>query len=109
MYQTVGHEAVEWIGRALELPLYRRKIVGKSEESGRTYVYNSNDEVEDLAELLREAQVSCINRDIDNIVLSVPGGLVVRIWRSHRHGRGSIPRLGVSFFSIFSFLFLFYV
>ncbi|XP_062502615.1 uncharacterized protein LOC134179699 [Corticium candelabrum] len=57
MYQTVGHEAVEWIGRALELPLYRRKIVGKSEESGRTYVYNSNDEVEDLAELLREAQI----------------------------------------------------
>ena len=29
------------------------------------------------------------------ITVTVPGGLVVRIWRSHRHSRGSIPRLGV--------------
>ena len=25
----------------------------------------------------------------------LPGGLVVRIRRSHRRGRGSIPRLGI--------------
>ena len=28
---------------------------------------------------------------------SLPGGLVVRIRRSHRRGRGSIPRLGSNF------------
>ena len=28
----------------------------------------------------------------------IPGGLVVRIRRSHRRGRGSIPRLGRTFF-----------
>ena len=28
----------------------------------------------------------------------VPDGLVVRIRRSHRRGRGSIPRLGVTFY-----------
>ena len=34
---------------------------------------------------------------------SVPGGLVVRIRRSHRRGRGSIPRLGSIFSSLFFF------
>ena len=29
--------------------------------------------------------------------MDVPGGLVVRIRRSHRRGRGSIPRLGTPF------------
>ena len=29
----------------------------------------------------------------------LPGGLVVRIRRSHRRGRGSIPRLGIAFSS----------
>ncbi len=33
---------------------------------------------------------------------TVPDGLVVRIRRSHRRGRGSIPRLGVTFFGLFS-------
>ena len=33
-------------------------------------------------------------------VPQVPGGLVVRIRRSHRRGRGSIPRLG----SVFVFI-----
>ena len=31
----------------------------------------------------------------------VPCGLVVRIWRFHRHGRGSIPRMGVCFYASF--------
>ena len=38
---------------------------------------------------------------------AIPCGLVVRIRRSHRRGRGSIPRMGVSlffFFFFFSFL-----
>ena len=33
--------------------------------------------------------------------MSLPGGLVVRIRRSHRRGRGSIPRLGSLFFFYF--------
>ena len=31
--------------------------------------------------------------------MKIPGGLVVRIRRSHRRGRGSIPRLGIDNFS----------
>ena len=34
-------------------------------------------------------------------ISTFPGGLVVRIRRSHRRGRGSIPRLGTSFFKNF--------
>lgn len=64
MYQTVGHEVVEWIGKALELPLYRRMIAGKAEGCGKTYVYNASDEVEDLLDLLREARVSYIDTTI---------------------------------------------
>ena len=30
MYQTVGHEAIELIAQAMELPLIRRDIVGGS-------------------------------------------------------------------------------
>ncbi len=31
------------------------------------------------------------------VSVKIPGGLVVRIRRSHRRGRGSIPRLGTYF------------
>ena len=31
------------------------------------------------------------------LIQQLPGGLVVRIRRSHRRGRGSIPRLGSGF------------
>ena len=34
-------------------------------------------------------------------IATFPGGLVVRIRRSHRRGRGSIPRLGTCFSLIF--------
>ena len=41
------------------------------------------------------------NTCIINPALSdIPGGLVVRIRRSHRRGRGSIPRLGSMFFFV---------
>ena len=33
----------------------------------------------------------------------IPGGLVVRIWRSHRHGPGSIPGLGRYFCQFISY------
>ena len=35
------------------------------------------------------------------ILIEFPGSPVVRIPRSHRGGRGSIPRLGGSFFVVF--------
>ena len=42
-----------------------------------------------------------IDRETDHVLArwssAFPGGLVVRIRRSHRRGRGSIPRLGTSF------------
>ena len=34
---------------------------------------------------------------ISQSLADLPGGLVVRIRRSHRRGRGSIPRLGITF------------
>ena len=61
MYQTVGHEALELLGQALELPLYRHKIAGKAEQCGKAYMYTEHDEVEDLFRLLRDVQVSAIN------------------------------------------------
>ena len=33
---------------------------------------------------------------LTHTLLPIPGGLVVRIRRSHRRGRGSIPRLGMN-------------
>ena len=35
---------------------------------------------------------------VNLLTLHLPGGLVVRIRRSHRRGRGSIPRLGRDLF-----------
>ena len=41
--------------------------------------------------------------EIASIQAAIPGGLVVRIRRSHRRGRGSIPRLGrQALFAIFT-------
>ena len=44
-----------------------------------------------------EIQCESIVRGALNCSLAVPDGLVVRIRRSHRRGRGSIPRLGEGF------------
>ena len=59
MYQTVGHHAIELYSQAMGLPLFRRTIEGKSIEQGKDYVCNSEDEVEDLYELLKNIKVSC--------------------------------------------------
>jgi hypothetical protein len=43
--------------------------------------------------------------EITPLYTAIPGGLVVRIRRSHRRGRGSIPRLGRQVhFAFFKFL-----
>lgn len=72
MYQTVGHQGIEKIAEAMELPLYRKETKGirrmieiriiinnnfysgNSLQKGKSYEPTDNDEVEDLYELLRE-------------------------------------------------------
>ncbi|KJE96102.1 ATP-binding domain-containing protein 4 [Capsaspora owczarzaki ATCC 30864] len=70
MYQTVGHEAVDAIARALELPLVRRAILGTSLHTELAYdpsvtaaaagapstVGGGPDEVEDLFALLQQVK-----------------------------------------------------
>ncbi|KAF2156811.1 hypothetical protein K461DRAFT_325477 [Myriangium duriaei CBS 260.36] len=65
MYQTVGHNVIDLIAKALELPLYRQPIVGSALSTSRTYDNISNhegsrpDEVESMFSLLsrvKEAQ-----------------------------------------------------
>ncbi|KAF7282425.1 hypothetical protein GWI33_002657 [Rhynchophorus ferrugineus] len=54
MYQSVGHEAIDLIAQAIDLPIYKKFTYGLSEEKGRTYDPCENDEVEDLYNLLLE-------------------------------------------------------
>ena len=61
MYQTVGHMGIEKFAEAMELPLYRRTTSGKTEQKGKNYEpLDSDDEVEDLYELLKEVKVSVL-------------------------------------------------
>ncbi|KIM46059.1 hypothetical protein M413DRAFT_441121 [Hebeloma cylindrosporum] len=60
LYQTVGQDAIEFVARALDVPLYRRVITGTAVEQGSEYGGRSanhkngieGDETEDLFELL---------------------------------------------------------
>lgn len=56
MYQTVGHQAIEYIAQALEIPLFRAEITGRPENKDLDYSNDNNsaqeDEVEHLFELL---------------------------------------------------------
>uniref|UniRef100_A0A2M4AJ88 Diphthine--ammonia ligase n=1 Tax=Anopheles triannulatus TaxID=58253 RepID=A0A2M4AJ88_9DIPT len=56
MYQTVGHQGIEKLAEAMELPLYRRMTRGHSINTKRHYEPTEDDEVEDLYELLAEVQ-----------------------------------------------------
>ncbi|XP_071080225.1 uncharacterized protein [Haliotis cracherodii] len=61
MYQTVGHHAVEMYAEAMTLPLYRRVIEGSSKQIGKYYSPTTDDEVEDLYELLKTVKTeTCI-------------------------------------------------
>ena len=65
MYQTVGQDAIEFVGRALDVPLYRRVIAGAAVEQGGEYGGRDptqsggihGDETEDLYELLLTVKV----------------------------------------------------
>ncbi|OBZ88025.1 Diphthine--ammonia ligase [Choanephora cucurbitarum] len=54
MYQTVGHDAIHFYSECMDLPLYRREILGGSVLQGSDYTVTDNDETEDLYTLLSE-------------------------------------------------------
>ncbi|XP_053680727.1 uncharacterized protein LOC128731620 [Anopheles nili] len=56
MYQTVGHQGIEKLAQAMELPLYRQMTRGHSINTKGNYEPTEDDEVEDLYELLAEVQ-----------------------------------------------------
>uniref|UniRef100_A0A0N4ZKB4 Diphthine--ammonia ligase n=1 Tax=Parastrongyloides trichosuri TaxID=131310 RepID=A0A0N4ZKB4_PARTI len=54
MYQSVGSEAIQYIGEAMEsIPLFRKVISGKQVSKNIEYVPDDNDEVEDLYLLMQ--------------------------------------------------------
>ncbi|KAG1907061.1 meiotically up-regulated 71 protein [Suillus fuscotomentosus] len=64
MYQTVGQDAIEFVARALEVPLYRHVIQGDAIEQNAEYGSRSaggagvlGDETEDLYTLLKRVKV----------------------------------------------------
>jgi len=65
MYQTVGQDLVDLIAQALDVPLYRRDILGTAVELGNEYggrtphdaTRTEGDETEDLFELLSTVKV----------------------------------------------------
>ncbi|XP_012275518.1 diphthine--ammonia ligase isoform X2 [Orussus abietinus] len=56
MFQTVGHQGVEYLGEAMGLPLYREPTFGKSLLREKHYLPTENDEVEDLYRLLAKVK-----------------------------------------------------
>jgi len=67
LYQTVGQDAIHFVARALDVPLYQRVITGSAIEQGSEYGTRSKstkeaygvpgDETEDLYELLAFVKV----------------------------------------------------
>lgn len=65
LYQTVGQDAIEFVARALDVPLYRRIITGDAVEQGAEYGGRNvkdnggiaGDETEDLFEILSLVKV----------------------------------------------------
>ena len=67
MYQTVGHDAIEAVAKALDLPLYRRPIRGVAKEKSLEYLQTDGDEVEDLYCLLEEVKVIMLYKLLQNV------------------------------------------
>ena len=57
MFQTVGHQGIEFIGKAMGLPLYREPTFGRSKMNEKNYTPTEDDEIEDLYRLLKNAKV----------------------------------------------------
>ncbi len=60
MFQSAGHTAIECLAECMDLPLIRRPIMGRAVVQGMQYGAGreKGDEVEDLALLLQDVQVS---------------------------------------------------
>ncbi|KAJ1965047.1 hypothetical protein GGI12_001029 [Dipsacomyces acuminosporus] len=56
LFQTVGYSAVHAIAECMELPLYRKEIVGKPVTQELSYKLTKHDETEDLFALLSEVK-----------------------------------------------------
>ncbi|XP_014468532.1 PREDICTED: diphthine--ammonia ligase [Dinoponera quadriceps] len=56
MYQTVGYQGVEYIAKAMGLPMYREPTFGRSKMQEKYYCPTENDEVEDLFRLLSKVK-----------------------------------------------------
>lgn len=54
MYQTVGHQAIEYIAKSLEKPLFRTNITRIPKTTELEYEENPADEVEDLYAILHD-------------------------------------------------------
>ena len=58
MYQTVGHDAIHLYSECMDIPLYRREILGGSVLQSSDYTVTKDDETEDLYLLLKDVLVS---------------------------------------------------
>ncbi|CAG8683821.1 15976_t:CDS:2, partial [Acaulospora morrowiae] len=58
MYQTVGHDAIEYYSECMNLPLYRREIFGSPLIQDYDYRETPGDETEDLFLLLKQVKES---------------------------------------------------
>ncbi|KAI8083416.1 hypothetical protein BDF21DRAFT_397679 [Thamnidium elegans] len=54
MYQTVGHDAIYLYSECMDVPLYRREILGRSVLQDSDYIVTADDETEDLYILLKD-------------------------------------------------------
>ncbi|XP_043492423.1 diphthine--ammonia ligase isoform X1 [Polistes fuscatus] len=56
MFQTVGHQGVDYIAEAMGLPIYREPTFGRSKMQEKLYYPTEDDEVEDLFRLLSKVK-----------------------------------------------------
>ncbi|CAH6718629.1 diphthine--ammonia ligase [[Candida] jaroonii] len=52
MFQTVGHDIIDYYSKCLDIPLYRQPIKGHSKNQDLEYSKTENDEIEDLDKLI---------------------------------------------------------
>lgn len=53
MFQTVGHDIIDYYAQCLDVPLYRQAIMGHSKNQLLEYSQTNNDEIEDLYQLIK--------------------------------------------------------
>lgn len=65
MFQTVGHDIIEYYSECVEVPLYRQEINGSSKNQLLEYSITEDDEIEDLYQLLKKVKES--HPDIEGV------------------------------------------